>query len=131
MEHCLLLGQFKEHRDILASNTGIVSTSSLLSVFPHHNTDMLVGFLQSLNFCQPVEPSVLENTNQTLVLPAGQGYLVAPTEQDQGRRGDQLWSERVWSGGWCSLVLRAQLVGRNSATEENRQACLCCGEGIH
>ena len=55
--------QFKEHRDILASNTGIVSTSSLLSVFPHHNTDMLVGFLQSLNFCQPVEPSVLENTN--------------------------------------------------------------------
>ena len=55
--------QFKEHRDILASNTGIVSTSSLLSVFPHHNTDMLVGFLQSLNFCRPVEPSVLENTN--------------------------------------------------------------------
>ena len=55
--------QFKEHRDILASNTGIVSTSSLHSVFPHHNTDMLVGFLQSLNFCQPVEPSVLENTN--------------------------------------------------------------------
>ena len=30
--------QFKEHRDILGSNTGIVSTSSLLSVFPHHNT---------------------------------------------------------------------------------------------
>ena len=55
--------QFKEHRDILASNTGIVSTSSLLSVFPHYNTDMLVGFLQSLNFCRPVEPSVLENTN--------------------------------------------------------------------
>ena len=55
--------QFKEHRDILASNTGIVSTSSLLSVFPHHNTDMLVGFLQSLNFCQPVDPSVLEYTN--------------------------------------------------------------------
>ena len=55
--------QFKEHLDILASNTGIVSTSSLLSVFPHHNTDMLVGFLQSLNFCRPVEPSVLENTN--------------------------------------------------------------------
>ena len=55
--------QFKEHRDILASNTGVVSTSSLLSVFPHHNTDMLVGFLQSLNFCRPVEPSILENTN--------------------------------------------------------------------
>ena len=58
--------QFKEHRDILASNTGIVSTSSLLSVFPHHSTDMLVGFLQSLNFCRPVEPSVLENTYTNL-----------------------------------------------------------------
>ena len=53
---------FKEHHDILASNTGIVSTSrllnivstsSLLSVFPHHNTDMLVDFLQSLDFCRP------------------------------------------------------------------------------
>ena len=55
--------QFKDHRDILASNTGIVSTSSLLSVFPHHDTDMLVGFLQSLDFCRRVEPSVLENTN--------------------------------------------------------------------
>ena len=40
-----------------------------------------------------------QTPTKLLVLPAGQGCLVALTEQDQGRRGDQLWSKRVWSGG--------------------------------
>ena len=53
---------FKEHRD-LASNTGIVPVSNLHKVFPNYNSEMLVGFLTSLEFCRPVDPSVLQYTN--------------------------------------------------------------------
>ena len=53
---------FKQHRD-LSSNTGIVPVSKLCKVFPEHNSEMLVGFLTSLKFCQPVNPSELEDTN--------------------------------------------------------------------
>ena len=53
---------FKEHRD-LASNTGIVPVSNLHKVFPDYNSEMLVGFLTSLDFCRPVDPSVLQYTN--------------------------------------------------------------------
>ena len=93
--------QFKEYRDILASNTGIVSTSSLLSVFPHHNTDMLVGFLQSLNFCRPVEPSVLENTNlQTTPSHSTADLLFFPGLVESERPGN-LVQQGALEFGWC------------------------------
>ena len=93
--------QFKEHRDILASNTGIVSTSSLLSVFPHHNTDMLVGFLQSLNFCQLVEPSVLENTNLQTTPSHSTADLLFFPGLIQSKRPDNLVQQRALEFGWC------------------------------
>ena len=93
--------QFKEHRDILASNTGIVSTSSLLSVFPHHNTDMLVGFLQSLNFCQPVEPSVLENTNLQTTPSHSTADLLFFPGLVQLERPDCLVKQGALTFGWC------------------------------
>ena len=93
--------QFKEHRDILASNTGIVSTSSLLSVFPHHNTDMLVGFLQSLNFCQPVEPSVLENTNLQTTPSHSTADLLFFPGLVQSKRPDSLVQQGALEFGWC------------------------------
>ena len=93
--------QFKEHRDILASNTGIVSTSSLLSVFPHHNTDMLVGFLQSLNFCRPVEPSVLENTNLQTTPSHSTADLLFFPGLVQSERPDSLIQQGALEFGWC------------------------------
>ena len=93
--------QFKEHRDILASNTGIVSTSSLFSVFPHHNTDMLVGFLQSLNFCQPVEPSVLENTNLKTTPSHSTADLLFFPGLVQSERPDSLIQQGALVFGWC------------------------------
>ena len=93
--------QFKEHRDILASNTGIVSTSSLLSVFPHHNTDMLVGFLQSLNFCRPVEPSVLENTNLQTTPSHSTADLLFFPGLIQSDRPDSLVQQGALEFGWC------------------------------
>ena len=93
--------QFKEHRDILASNTGIVSTSSLLSVFPHHNTDMLVGFLQSLNFCQLVEPSVLEITNLQTTPSHSTADLLFFPDLVQSERPDSLIQHGALEFGWC------------------------------
>ena len=94
--------QFKEHRDILASNTGIVSTSSLLSVFPHHNTDMLVGFLQSLNFCRPVEPSVLDNTNLQTTPSHSTADLFFFPGLVQSERPDSLVQQLgALEFGWC------------------------------
>ena len=95
--------QFKEHHDILASNTGIVSTSSLLSVFPHHNTDMLVGFLQSLNFCRPVEPSVLENTYTNLQTTPSHSTadLLFFSGLIQSERPDSLVRQGALEFGWC------------------------------
>ena len=48
------------YRDI-ASNTGIVPLSALKEAFPDHNTAMLVGFLQSLQFCHMIESSALDD----------------------------------------------------------------------
>ena len=93
--------QFKEHNDILASNTGIVSTSSLLSVFPHHNTDMLVGFLQSLDFCRPVEPSVLENTNLQTTPSHSTADLLFFPGLVQSEQPDSLVQQGALEFGWC------------------------------
>ena len=93
--------QFKEHCDILASNTGIVSTSSLLSVFPHHNTDMLVGFLQSLDFCRRVEPSVLENTNLQTTPSHSTADLLFFPGLVQSERPDSLVQHGALEFGWC------------------------------
>ena len=53
---------FKVHCD-LASNTGIVPASNLHKAFPEHNLEMLIGFLESLDFCRPVDPLLLQYTN--------------------------------------------------------------------
>ena len=58
------------YRDI-ASNTGIVPLSALKQGFPHHNTDMLVGFLQSLQFCHMIESTTVDDleTNMSTTVP--------------------------------------------------------------
>ena len=98
---------FKERRDILASNTGIVSTSSLLSmvstssVIPHHNTDMLVEFLQSLDFCRPVEPSELENTNLQTTPSHSTADLLFFPGLVQSERPESLVQHGALQFGWC------------------------------
>ena len=97
----------KEHHDILASNTGIVSTSSLLSmvstssVIPHHNPDVLVEFLQSLDFCRPVEPSVLENTNLQTTPSHSTADLLFFPGLVQSERPDSLVQHGALQFGWC------------------------------
>ena len=53
---------FKEHRDI-ASNTGIISVSSLSQLFPQYSTEMLVLFLQYMELCQEISQDFLTCSN--------------------------------------------------------------------
>ena len=60
----------RAHQNI-ASNTGIVPKSILKKNFPKHNTDMLIGFLRSLQFCHVLESGTLQNfkTNVSASIP--------------------------------------------------------------
>ena len=53
---------FKQYRQV-ASNTGIVPIVTLKELFPQYSSEMLVGCLESMEFCHPVDPSALEGTN--------------------------------------------------------------------
>ena len=53
------------YRD-MASNTGIIPLSALKEAFPHHNTDMLVGFLRCLQFCHVIESSTLDDVETNI-----------------------------------------------------------------
>ena len=50
------------HRQV-ASNTGIVPIATLEELFSHYSSEMLVGCLQSMEFCLPVDHSALQGTS--------------------------------------------------------------------
>ena len=60
----------------IASNTGIVPKSILKDLFPKHNTDMLIGFLRSLQFCHVLESNMLQmfktNISASVPLPSNE-----------------------------------------------------------
>ena len=53
---------FSEHCDI-ASNTGIVTTTALATLFPDYSLDMLISFLQFMKLCEVIDPSLLNISN--------------------------------------------------------------------
>ena len=61
------------HQNI-ASNTGIVPKSILQKLFSKHNTDMLIGFLKSLQFCHVLKSNTLQkfktNLSSSISLPS-------------------------------------------------------------
>ena len=92
---------FKEHRD-LASNTGIVPVSNLHKVFPNYNSEMIVGFLTSLEFCRPVDPSVLQYTNLQTTLSHSTADLLFFPGLIQSERPDSLVQQfGALEFGWC------------------------------
>ena len=92
---------FKEHRE-LASNTGIVPVSNLHEVFPNYNSEMLIGFLTSLDFCQPVEPSVLQYTNlQTTASHSTADLLFFPGLVQSERPDSLIQQLGTLEFGWC------------------------------
>ena len=92
---------FKEHRDI-ASNTGIAPVSNLHKVFPDYNSEMLVGFLTSLDFCRPVDPSVLQYTNlQTTPSHSTADLLFFPGLVQSERPDSLIQQLGALEFGWC------------------------------
>ena len=91
---------FKEHRD-LASNTGIVPVSNLHKVFPDYNLEMLVGFLTSMNFCRPVDQSVLQYTNLQTTPSHSTADLLFFPGLVKSERPDSLVQQGALDFGWC------------------------------
>ena len=90
---------FKQYHQV-ASNTGIVPIATLEELFPQYNSKMLVGCLESMEFCHPVDLSTLQATNlkATSSSPSsGANHLFFPSLVKEHRPGD-LFSPRF---GWC------------------------------
>ena len=71
---------FLQHCDI-ASNTGIVTTTALATLFPDYSLDMLISFLQFMKLCEEIEPSLLDATNlrpKEELMPSGDKILFFP-----------------------------------------------------
>ena len=90
---------FKQYRQV-ASNTGIVPITTLEELFPQYSSEMLVGCLESMEFCHPVDPSTLQDTNlraASLSPSSGVNHLFFPCLVKKDRP-DDLPSPRF---GWC------------------------------
>ena len=90
---------FKQYRQV-ASNTGIVPIATLEELFPQYSSKMLVGCLESMEFCHSVDMPTLQATNlkATLSFPlSGANYLFFPSLVKE-HRPDDLPSPRF---GWC------------------------------
>ena len=90
---------FKQYRQV-ASNTGIVPIATLEELFPQYSSEMLVGCLESMEFCHPVGTSTLQATNLKATSsspPSGANHLFFPSLVKEHRPGD-LPSPRF---GWC------------------------------
>ena len=93
---------FKEHNCDLSSNTGIVPASALQKLFPQYNSDMLLGFLMSLDFCRPVHPSVLQFTNlQTMASHSADDLFFFPGLVLSERPDNLNWQDFCLQFGWC------------------------------
>ena len=90
--------KFKQYRQV-ASNTGIVPIATLEELFPQYSSEMLVGCLESMEFCHPVDLSALQATNlkASVSPPPGARHLFFPSLVKEHRPGD-LPSPRF---GWC------------------------------
>ena len=90
---------FKQYRQV-ATKTGIVPIATLEELFPWYSPEMLVGCLESMEFCHPVDPAALQDTNLKATSsspPSRANYLFFPSHVEK-HRPDDLPSPRF---GWC------------------------------
>ena len=88
---------FKQYCQV-SSNTGIVPISTLEALFPQYSSEMLVGCLENMEFCHPVDLSTLQATNLKATLSSpGENHLFFPSLIKENRP-DNLFSPTF---GWC------------------------------
>ena len=101
---------FKEHTSI-ASNTGIVSVSSLTRLFPKYDSDMLICFLTNMELCQEINASFLRISNLFQLTVRDTEKDICPMKREEERllffpcllysdRPDEMISQ-VFKFGWC------------------------------
>ena len=91
---------FKQYRQV-ASNTGIVPITTLEELFPQYSSEMLVGCLENMEFCHPVDLTTLQATNLRAALSfpsSGANQLFFPSLVNEHRPDDLPTSPRF---GWC------------------------------
>ena len=91
-------------RKPVASNTGIMSVSNLTSLFPKHNTYMLIRFLTSLQFCHQMDSytvSCITNNKQSADLPINndENFLFFPALITEDKPTSIF--ETTNGFGWC------------------------------
>ena len=92
----------KVYCEDLASNTGIISVINLKKVFPKHNTEMLIKVLTSLDFCRPIDFSMLQYTNlQTTPSHSTDDIILFFPGLIQLERPDSLVKQGTLEFGWC------------------------------
>ena len=94
---------FKEHSDI-ASNTGIISLSSLSQLFPQYSSDMLVVFLQYMELCQEISQDFLTCSNMEVKHKESSDVLTErllffPALISETDRPDKI--SQTFHFGWC------------------------------
>ena len=96
---------FKEYHVQVASNTGIVCSSSLKQLFPQHNLEMLVNVLEILELCHRVNLSGTSTNLQSIEnLPSSsdvkKSLLFFPSLLDI-QLPSSLHNKETFSFGWC------------------------------
>ena len=89
---------FKEYRNV-ASNTGIITSSSLIHLFPHYDPEMLICFLTNMALCQEIDPQFLSMVNLKPIITNDDKLLFFPTLLNIDRPHDI--TGRVFKFGWC------------------------------
>ena len=101
---------FKQHVKI-ASNTGIVKVSDLISLFPDYDHEMLISFLQSMELCKEIHPSFLAMTNLSLLkeidLEGVERFLFLPCLL-YSEKPDEMLNSQKYQFGWCLQCTRDQ-----------------------
>ena len=69
---------FPRHRGI-ASDTGVITQSTLENIFPDYDISMLISFLKSLKFCIEINQAILKAVGSNLKVVAGKS--VSPREK--------------------------------------------------
>ena len=91
---------FKQYRKV-ASNTGIVPIATIEKIFPQYNSEMLVGCLENMEFCHPVDPldlgTIRESSKATSSLPSGVSHLFFPSLVKE-HRPESISPPKF---GWC------------------------------
>ena len=99
---------FRQHFKELSTNTGVVTLSGLVKHFPHHDPDMLIGFLTHMEFCQEINDEVILQllTESDLKSKDPQRYFFFPGLVSI-EKPEQIWKDNGDYSNKCGWIVEA------------------------